>query len=175
MIEENNDKLKKIVDDYEQKEAASFKQQVKSQKEDQQRRWFRSALQGIGIACAGLLILQLLSNVLGEMGVFRKKVYWNLGGRQVQENNVTECIFKLWRIRQAVDLHYGIFKGFPENLESLENANMIHSIATCTITQRPYLFLSHESKKTLCCPDPEAHGVKGICLYWESGPPFIIR
>jgi hypothetical protein len=175
MSQENKDKLKEIISDYEQKEAVSLKHQQDHQERNQKKGRVRLIFQMISSIGIGLLIFQLVSNVLEESGFFRKKVYWNLGGRQAKDNRIAECIFKLWRIRQDVDLHYVLFKEFPEDLKSLERTKLIHATAVCAITQHPYSFKENDLKKTICCPNPELHGVRGICMHWESGPPFVIR
>ncbi len=175
MSEENTDQLKEIINDYEQKEAASLKYQRERQQNDYKQKKVRLAFRVIGGIGAGLLITYLFVNVLVEVGFFRKKTYWNLGGQYVSDHRIEECIFKLWRIRQAVDLYYALNKEFPEDLKRLEEITTTRVTTVCAITQRSYLFLNNASKKTICCPDPDLHGVKGICMHWESGPPFIIR
>jgi len=167
--------LNNIIGEYEQKESES---QKKAQHEQDQKEVIskgRKVFIFLGFFIVLGLSLRLVFILLEESRVFYKPVFWVAGGVKNTDYKIEECAFKLWNIRKAIDLYYAENKVFPSSLSDLYAQEFLRKKMVCPVSGRGYLEAEQSGKRKICCPNPQEHGVKGLCIDLKSGPPTVLR
>lgn len=87
------------------------------------------------------------------------------------------CIFRLWRIRKAIDIYYADYKKFPENMQQLYETDCLRQKTLCPASSKEYVFEKRKTVKVFSCPEPAAHQVDITAIYCNvvSSPPIIER
>ncbi|MDP8266879.1 MAG: hypothetical protein P9M07_08070 [Candidatus Aceula meridiana] len=167
--------LNDILGEYDQKESEEQKRIQKEENKKEVMTKGRQAFIFLGFLLVTGLSLRLIFILLEESRIFYKPDYWIAGGVKNTDYKVNECAFKLWNIRKAIDLYYAENKKFPEDLDELYTQKFLHKKIICPVSGRGYLLQQDGSVKKVCCPNPQEHGLKGLCMNFKSGPPFVER
>ncbi len=172
-----DDEIQEIFSDF------SKRKQQEHQQEEEDRTRNRISLQIRGVITLGgvflsvILLFNLMGKISGEKNPLRAPRPWAIGKRMDSDYKIDGCIFRLWRIRKAVDLYYADYKKFPENMQQLYENGYLKKKIVCPASQQEYIFEKKGMKTVFSCPVPHAHQGDIISIYCNvvSSPPIIER
>ena len=156
-------------------------QEKKLEEKDTTKRLLSLKARGIitfcGIFLSVILLFNLAGKIFDEKSPLRTPRPWAVGKRMDSDYKINGCIFRLWRIRKAIDMYYADTKKFPDNMQQLYESGYLKKKVVCPASQEEYVFKIKGLKPVFSCPLPHAHNNDIISIYCNviSSPPIIER
>ncbi len=176
-IKSRDEEIQEIFSDFRRRKQQESQQEEKDKTKSSIFLKIRGVITLCGVFFSVILLFNLIGKVSGEKSPFRTPRPWAVGERLNSDYKIDGCIFRLWRIRKAVDMYYADYKRFPENMQQLYESGYLKKKIVCPASQKEYIFEKRGMKTVFSCPVPQAHQGDIISIYCDvvSSPPIIER
>jgi len=172
-----DEEIQEIFSDFNKRKQQEHQQEEKEKTKGRIFLKIRGIITLCGVFLSVILLFNLIGKISGEKSPFRTPRPWAIGKRMDSDYKIDGCIFRLWRIRKAVDMYYADHKRFPENMQQLYECGYLRKKIVCPASQKEYIFEKKGMKTVFSCPVPQAHQGDIISIYCNvvSSPPIIER